>query len=191
LNYLHDCNYIHFDIKPSNFFISENSLVKLGDFNLTKKKSFLNDEYLEGDSSYLAPEILEVKIKDLNEKCDVYSLGLTFLEILFKIELPTNGVLWQGIRNPNFTIPKEFSINTNIEGEIPKEFLDLINGMISSNPKERFDLKFIIDNFYEIKIRKEKLFQNTFIPRYFGFVHLNEEKLDISNLKRSSKKVYL
>jgi serine/threonine protein kinase len=32
VKHVHDCDFVHLDIKPSNFFISADGTVKLGDF---------------------------------------------------------------------------------------------------------------------------------------------------------------
>ena len=61
VKHVHDCGYIHLDIKPSNFFVTFSGRVKLGDFGLalnTNEILTLRDDDVEGDSIYLAPELL-------------------------------------------------------------------------------------------------------------------------------------
>ncbi len=170
MKYLHESGYIHLDIKPTNFFVGEKGLLKLGDFNLTRKKNKFNDDYFEGDSTYMAPEIMEAtRIKDLNDNCDIFSLGLSILEILFKIELPQNGVLWRQIRSQNFIIQNEFLNNSNLK-EIPNEFFNLIYGMIHFDSKKRFNIEQIFQKFPELSLRLEKQFKNEYYFSYEEFL---------------------
>ncbi len=179
MKYLHESGYIHLDIKPSNFFIGNKGVLKLGDFNLTRKKNKFNDDYFEGDSTYMAPEILEAsKIKDLNEKCDIFSLGLTIIEILFKVELPQNGVLWRQMRSENFLIPDDFKNYSNLK-DIPKQFFELIYGMIHYDPKKRFDIQQIVEKFPEIYLRFDDFQKNIYVPSYEKFVIKNDVHLEV------------
>ena len=34
VKHVHDCDFVHLDIKPSNFFVKADGTVKLGDFGL-------------------------------------------------------------------------------------------------------------------------------------------------------------
>jgi len=139
----------------------------------------------------MAPEILEVtKIKDLNEKCDIFSLGLTIIEILFKVELPQNGVLWRQIRNENFTLPNDFLNNSNIN-EIPKEFFELIYGIIHHDPKKRFDIQHIIENFPEIKLRMDYFQKDFYINTYENFVIQNDTHLEVGVSKSNNQKNFI
>jgi len=139
----------------------------------------------------MAPEILEVtKIKDLNEKCDIFSLGLTIIEILFKVELPQNGVLWRQIRNENFTLPNDFLNNSNIN-EIPKEFFELIYGIIHHDPKKRFDIQHIIENFPEIKLRMDNFQKDFYINTYENFVIQNDTHLEVGVSKSNNQKNFI
>lgn len=61
VKHVHDCGFVHLDIKLSNFFVKADGMVKLGDFGLAKEMQaiqFLKDDDVEGDSIYMAPELL-------------------------------------------------------------------------------------------------------------------------------------
>ena len=75
---------MHRDIMPSNLFLIGKTTVKLGSF---EKAIFIKDNISEpvGSIFYAAPEI--IKSLEYDEKCDLWSLGITLYELLFN-ELP-------------------------------------------------------------------------------------------------------
>lgn len=61
IKHVHDSGYIHLDIKPSNFFVTSDFRIKLGDFGIAihvDDVTKLRDDDVEGDSIYMAPELL-------------------------------------------------------------------------------------------------------------------------------------
>jgi wee1-like protein kinase len=82
----------------------------LADLGLSRE-SFINegDDVRDGDSRYLAPEMIDVnnflfkrKIEDagINElyKADIFSLGASLLELMSNEELPKKDDKWQYLR---------------------------------------------------------------------------------------------
>lgn len=59
-------------------------------------------EFTEGDSRYLAPEVMQGTI---TTKADVFSLALTILEISCHVDLPKSGSLWHELRNGQLPEP--------------------------------------------------------------------------------------
>ena len=57
LSYAHRCGVIHRDVKPSNIFIGENGIAKLGDFGLASVATSAVLPY-GGTRRYMAPELL-------------------------------------------------------------------------------------------------------------------------------------
>ena len=86
LKTIHDKGIMHRDIKPNNIFVKyeneneENKIVKLGDFGCSV---FIKDNTSEsiGTLLYCAPEIHKGVVYD--EKCDLWSLGITLFELYF------------------------------------------------------------------------------------------------------------
>lgn len=117
VKHLHNHNLVHMDIKSENIFLSFNDVCKLGDFGLVLdlSKSYDLLDAQEGDPKYLAPELLEGKF---GKPADIFSLGMTILELSSDLDLPRGGEGWHLLRN----------------GKIPEEFLQ----------GRSFDLKYVI-----------------------------------------------
>jgi serine/threonine-protein kinase len=96
LQYLHDRKVVHRDVKPANIFLSSAtpesipSMVKLGDFGVTKWGDFLataasgtltvTRQQGLGTLKYMSPE-QAVRPKDVNVRSDIFSLGITLYEL--------------------------------------------------------------------------------------------------------------
>ena len=80
---LHSKGIIHRDIKPSNMFIYEKNdkrIIKLGDFGCAIHKNENNFDQI-GTYLYSAPEV--TKNLEYDDKCDLWSLGISFFELYF------------------------------------------------------------------------------------------------------------
>ena len=156
LFYIHNyCNLIHLDIKPENFLVDLNGNLHLSDFDLCQIKNennFYNINFNEGDIKYVSNEVFTQK--NIDEKSDVYSLGISILEIMSKIDLPENGEVWRLMRSKNFDIsllPKDFFEHWNIKNDKDK-FCLLINDMICDYDKRK-NIQSLFNDYDELKKR--------------------------------------
>lgn len=79
----HDNGIIHRDVKPANFFVSEDNVYKLGDFNISKSSASARS--FAGTEGYIAPEIYKAKQSVDNSytnQADIYSLGICIYQLM-------------------------------------------------------------------------------------------------------------
>lgn len=94
LKSMHENKMAHLDIKPDNLLFKD-SVLKISDLGLTRVAKLKNDgDIQEGDSRYLAKELLNYHSGIDITKADIYSLGMTIYEGLCLDLLPNNGPQW-------------------------------------------------------------------------------------------------
>ena len=168
---LHSHGYIHRDLKPENILLSKDNILKLADFGTIKNvKDNLPFTNYVSTRWYRAPEwILEVD--KYNEKVDVFALGWIMAEF-YRLKplfcgssskdqltkyLNTLGgdqiIEWP---EANLLI-KKYWINPSVYGSsklskslpnVSAEAFDLINDMLSLDPKNRPTVKEILNHPY-------------------------------------------
>ncbi|CAN1192554.1 Serine/threonine-protein kinase STY46 [Linum perenne] len=81
MNYLHQNNIIHRDLKAANLLMDENDVVKVADFGVARVKTQSGVMTAEtGTYRWMAPEVIEHKPYD--HKADVFSFAIVLWELL-------------------------------------------------------------------------------------------------------------
>ena len=180
--FLHKLGYVHFDIKPSNYLIKESGQLLLSDFCLTIKENDIknyNSEDFEGDSMFISPELFYKDKETITKKTDIYSLGLSILQILSNIDLPNNGPTWQIIRTKG--IPEDFLAKIPLFDGQNEIFKKLIISMTNNKANERPDLDTILNDKENYPALYEK-YQQVLIGKYKSLIDLNK----LENYRRDS-----
>ena len=78
LEYVHNAGVVHCDVKPDNFFISNDGIYKLGDFNISNYQG--RERSISGSYGYTAPEVNTSKTYDL--RSDIFSYGISLNQLI-------------------------------------------------------------------------------------------------------------
>ncbi|KAL0698623.1 hypothetical protein Bca4012_054745 [Brassica carinata] len=144
MNYLHQNNIIHRDLKAANLLMDEHEVVKVADFGVARVKAQTGVMTAEtGTYRWMAPEVIEHKPYD--HKADVFSYGIVLWELLtgkipYEYMTPLQaavGVVQKGLRP---TIPKKTH---------PK-MRELMERLWEKDPTLRPDFSEIIEQLQEI-----------------------------------------
>jgi hypothetical protein len=84
LEYVHDCDVFHLDLKPSNILLKDRWTPILADFGLSRYRCdqrFTNKNDIYGTVGYLSPEAAAGE--ECDERADLFALGVLALELLF------------------------------------------------------------------------------------------------------------
>ena len=158
LYYMHTKGWIHKDIKPDNFLVSREGVVKLIDFTISEKKKsglsklFHREKFAAGTRSYMSPEQIRSKVVD--ERSDVYSFGCVLYELCTG-KPPYTGDTPNDLLNKHLTasIPSPVVHNSNVT----KDFADLVRKMMAKKPSQRPDSMWeFLKEFRAIEIFKKR-----------------------------------
>ncbi|XP_059179645.1 aurora kinase A-like [Physella acuta] len=123
VEYLHNRNIIHGDIKPQNVLISDDDTALLSDFGLSRAVPHRMVEMFVhfGTTTYRAPETFsDDRVNPF--KTDLYSLGVTLWAIALK-------------RKPKLDIP--FVRELELATHVPLKYRSVIESLLHINPAER------------------------------------------------------
>ena len=156
LQYIHDKQLVHLDVKPDNIFIAseqdnetqhgkskKNTFdFKIGDLGHVAHIYAANISPEEGDCRYMAPEFLQMEVDPLKlSKADIFSLGLTLYEAASLKNMPKNSYddsNYENIRKGKLPYLDDFSTKFN----------DIINKMINQDPMMRPSASELLADFH-------------------------------------------
>lgn len=130
VKHIHDCGFMHLDLKPSNVLITFEGTLKISDFGMATRWPASPGVEREGDREYIAPEVLQTNRYD--KPVDIFSLGLTIIETAGNEALPPNGPVWQSLRSGDLSgapilstsVSGEFVVRDEDGNPISTELLD-------------------------------------------------------------------
>ncbi len=136
LEFLHDRNVIHRDIKSFNILLSGDFSAKLSDYGLAKIKenSTSNTSVVQavGTLPWMAPELIAGDEPLYSIYSDIYSYGLVLLE------MATHKMPFEGIKSSGSLINKIINgIAEPIPPKTPLHFVELINKCRNKLPENR------------------------------------------------------
>ena len=181
LKTVHGKGIMHRDIKPNNIFIKEEDedgekkIVKLGDFGCSV---YIKDNTSEqiGTFIYCAPEISKGILYD--EKCDLWSLGITLFELYF-------GVF------PYGNEPTTNKINSIIYGNEPFYYnraniptLDILfHKLLVIDPKDRMTF----NEFFDFVFKEGFMEKDVVFPEYKSFYEKVKQEKEVKHVLKTIK----
>lgn len=141
----HQVQIIHRDIKPGNIMIDSNNIVKVTDFGLAKMLSADRDvqvtqpNMILGTPAYMSPEQIQGEVVD--GKSDIYSLGVTLYQLLSgKLPIASSDLMELLTAH----IQSKLISLEEINPEIPRNVVAIVNGMLTCDHNARWDARNII-----------------------------------------------
>ncbi|MEG4203039.1 AAA family ATPase [Microcoleus sp. Pol7_A1] len=141
LEYLHQNQIIHKDIKPSNIIInSQTKQVKITDFGIATKLNkenpqFNNPNSVEGTLAYMSPEQTGRMNRTLDYRTDFYSLGITLYEMLTgKLPFPSSDPLEIVYSH----IARQPISPHQLNSQVPAAISEIVMKLMAKNAEDRY-----------------------------------------------------
>lgn len=134
VQYLHDNNTLHLDLKPSNVMIKPDGRIKVLDMGISAKiRGGESNGKLRGTPAYMPPE--QFQRGRLGRYTDIFALGVTLYSML-TMHLPFNGKthleIWQNVQNGNYIPAKAYYPYVN------PAFEPILRKALASEPMMRY-----------------------------------------------------
>ena len=182
ISYLHSKKIVHRDLKPENIMLTDDNIVKIGDFGLSKKYKSINSKLSTycGSPCYSAPEMLRGN-KYNPMPVDIWGSGIILYCMLcgaLPFEDEKEDVLIRKVVQCDFSIP--YYINSKIR--------ELIKKILCANPSMRISLNEIKSNsVYNLgKANFMKFFKiygndGNLLPQVYRFI--NEKAINLMEVE--------
>ncbi|KAG0014170.1 hypothetical protein BGZ81_000616 [Podila clonocystis] len=162
IEYLHEHDIIHRDIKPDNLLRSENGILKIVDFGVSEMFKKGNDRTKKsaGSPAFMAPELCRHDHGEVSGRAtDVWSMGVTLFCIRYgRLPFVSNNILELN------RVIREDDFDLSIEKD--ERFVNLMRRLLEKDPVQRISIEELRNDLWltndgtEPLISKEENIQN-------------------------------
>ncbi len=138
LDHAHSQGVIHRDIKPHNLLVGEDQRLHITDFGLARlvdEPTLTASGEVMGTPFYLSPEMIDASVGGVDHRTDIYSLGITFYELLTlrrAVTGETRDQILTGIRTQQPSPPRKH------DARIPRDLETICLKAMEKDPKHRY-----------------------------------------------------
>ncbi len=135
LEYAHNANVVHRDIKPGNIIQTRDGRAKLMDFGIAKvpTSELTREGQFLGTPAYMSPE--QVQGRAVDSRCDIFSLGAVAFEMITGRKPFDGDEITTVLHKIVSEEPKDIR---ELEPEVTKEAWAIVKKMLRKNPEERY-----------------------------------------------------
>lgn len=138
LQYAHERGIVHRDVKPSNLILARDGRLVLLDFGIARvcqEGGMTVTGTFVGTPRYMSPEQVSSERREVGQRCDIYSLGVTLYEMLTLEPLFDGRTREQVITQ---ILNKEPLRPRQIDRRIPTDLETICGKAIEKNPDRRY-----------------------------------------------------
>ena len=185
LKVLNNKGIIHRDIRPRNIFLTGKNKIKLGGFGYSIYKQDNSFEQV-GSYFYAAPEI--IKNLEYDEKCDLWSLGITLHELYFGVKPYGKYATINTIKHAIY-----YEDNFNFSKSPFEQINQLFKKLLVINSKNRINYAEYFDYVKNLNKNKDELFLITRDKTLDSLKNIHKKKINIESLneKKQINEYYL